>query len=233
MPGDGALAPRTRRSRRGGVTAIVLAAGLSSRMAAPKAVLPLRGKPLLAHVLDALQASQVREILVVLGADADRVRREVPMGEARAVLNPEYAMGMSTSIRAGLRAASRGAEAFLIVLGDQPLVSAATVDALLERRVATDARVLVPTYDGVRGNPVLLHRSLSAEMESVEGDVGCRGVVAAHAQEVVEVRVDDPGILVDVDNAEDLRSIEDALRAGTPLARLALARVKGRPGRAE
>ncbi len=213
---------------RGGVTAIVLAAGLSSRMAAPKPVLPLRGKPVLAHVLDALRASRVREILVVLGAEADRVQREVPMGEARVVLNPDYAQGMSTSIRAGLRAASGGREAFLIVLGDQPLVSTATFDALLEQWASTGARILVPTYEGVRGNPVLLHRSLSAEMESLEGDVGCRALVARHGREVVEVQVEDPGILVDVDTVEDLRRIEDALRTGTPPARLAAARVKGR-----
>ncbi len=196
-------------------------------MGAPKAILPLRGKAILTRVLDALRASQVREILVVLGAEADRIRKEVPMRGARVVVSPDYGLGISASIRTGLRAASPGADAFLIVLGDQPLVTTATIDVLLSRREGTGARILVPTYHGVRGNPVLLHRSLSAEMESVQGDVGCRGVVASHQNEVVEVPVDDAGILVDVDTKEDLRRIEEALAEGTPLARLAEPRMRG------
>ena len=81
----------------------------------------------------------------------------------------------------------------------------------------------------MRGNPVLLDRSLSAQMESLRGDVGCRGLVAAHAAEVVEVPVDDPGILIDVDTADDLRRVEAALREGTPLSRLAEDRRRGAP----
>lgn len=220
----------TRSSaRRGGVTAILLAAGLSSRMGAPKPLLRIRGKPVLARVLDALRASDLREVVVVLGAEADRVRRDVPLEGTRVVLNPDYARGMSTSIRAGLRAASPEAEAYLIVLGDQPLVSPSTVHALVARQETTGARILVPTYAGVRGNPVLLDRSLSAEIESIRGDVGCRGIVASHEGEVVEVPVDDPGILVDADTPEDVRRIEAALREGTPLARLVEDRLAAEP----
>jgi len=193
-------------------------------MGEPKPLLRLAGRPLLVHVLNALRASGISGIVVVLGAEADRVRRETPLGGTRVVLNPDYAEGMSSSVRAGVRAAS-GAAGFLIVLGDQPLVSSATFDALLARQKATRARILVPTYSRVRGNPVLFDASLSAEIESVAGDVGCRGIVAAHASEVVEVPVDDPGILIDVDTPEDLRRIEAALRDGSPIALLAADRI--------
>ena len=205
---------------RGGVTAILLAAGRSSRMGTPKPLLLLAGKPLLARSLDALRDGGVGEIVVVLGAEADRVRRGVSLEGTRVVVNEEFEAGMSASIRAGLRGASADAEAYLIVLGDQPLVAPATIRALVERRAATRARILVPTYLGVRGNPVLLEASLSAEIKAVRGDVGCRGVVAAHKAEVVEVPVDDPGILLDVDTPEELRRIAAALRAGTPVSHL-------------
>ncbi len=212
--------PRTPPMPRGGVAAVVLAAGTSSRMGRPKALLRLADKPLLAHVLDSLRASGLTEIVVVLGADADRIREEVPLEGARVVLNPDYAEGMSSSIRAGVRAASPMAEAFLIVLGDQPLLSATTIDALVARRRDTHPRALVPTFRGMRGNPVMLDRSLLPEIEAVRGDVGCRGVLADHADEVVEVAVDDPGILLDVDTPRDLEVLAAALRQGTPLERL-------------
>ena len=204
----------------GGVTAIVLAAGASARMGMPKPLLPLAGKPLLAHSLDALRQGGLREIVVVLGAEAERVRRVVSLDGMSVAVNPDPAQGMSSSIRAGLRAAPPETAAFLIVLGDQPLVAPGTIRALVARQEATGARILVPTYGGVRGNPVLLHRSLSAEMEAVRGDVGCRGVVARHASEVMEVRVDDPGILVDVDTPDDLERLEAVLQKGLPLSRL-------------
>lgn len=209
-----------RGVRRGGVTAIVLAAGLSSRMGQSKPLLPLHGKPLLVYAVDALRMSDVAEIVVVLGAGSEKVRSEVPLEGTRVVVNADFARGMSSSIRAGLRAASPGTEAFLLVLGDQPLVATSTFNTLIARQEATSARVLVPTYSGVRGNPVLLHRSLSSEVESITGDVGCRGVIAGHADEVVEVPVDDPGILVDVDTPEEFLRVETAIREGAPLAQL-------------
>lgn len=186
-------------------------------MGEPKPLLRLRGRPLLLHALEALRASDVGEIVVVLGAEADRVRRAIALEGTRVVVNPEYAEGMSSSIRTGLRAASPEAEAFLIVLGDQPFVTSSTLNTLIARQEATRARILVPTYRGVRGNPVLLHRSLAPEVDALTGDVGCRGVVAGHGDEVVEVPVDDPGVLVDVDTPDDLHEIESAARDGTSL----------------
>ncbi len=210
-----AKTPGAKGSR--GVWAILLAAGLSTRMADPKPLVRVAGRPLLAHALDALRQSNVDGIVIVLGAAADRVHTEIPFEGERVVVNPDFAEGMSTSIRSGLRATDPRSEAFLIVLGDQPLVRASTLDALLARRVATGARILVPVYRGVRGNPVLLDRSLRTEIESISGDIGCRGIVAAHASEVLEVPLDDPGILIDVDTPEDVRRIEAALARGTPL----------------
>ncbi len=186
-------------------------------MGQPKLLVPLAGSPILARTLEVLRQTEVDEILLVLGADADRIRREIPLSGVHAILNPDAAKGMSSSVRAGVRAAASSSEAFLIVLGDQPLVAPATISALMARRKATGARILVPTYHGARGNPVLLHRSLSEEIAVLTGDVGCRGVVRAHNAEVLEVPVDDPGILVDLDTAEDVSQVEALLARGAPL----------------
>ncbi len=213
-------------ARKGGVAAIVLAAGVSSRMGEPKPLLRLGDKPLLAHVLERLRDSDVGEIVVVLGAQADRILGELPLEGTRVAFNPDFAQGMSASIRAGLAAVSDRSEAFLLVLGDQPFVSSATFNALIARHEATHARVLIPTYQGVRGNPVLLHRSLSSEVESISGDVGCRGVVAEHAAEVVEVPVEDPGVLLDLDTPEDVARVRAALSDDAPLEGLVQGRLQ-------
>ncbi len=210
---------------RGGVSAVVLAAGSSMRMGQPKLLVPLAGRPILARTLDALRGTGVHEILVVLGADADRIRREVPMDDVRVILNPNAAKGMSTSIRAGVRGAASSSEAFLIVLGDQPLVASGTVDALLARWNATRARIVVPAYRGVRGNPVLLDRSLSKEIGSITGDVGCREVVQAHLAEVLAVPVDDPAVLIDLDTLEEVSRAEALLARGASLDEMAASRV--------
>lgn len=212
--------PRVPEAPGPSVAAIVVAAGSSSRMGQHKPLMRLRGKPLLEYCLECVRASSAREIILVLGADADRTRHEIPLEGIRVVVNDGYREGMSSSIRVGLKAATPGAAAYLIVLGDQPFVTARTIDAMIARYDSTRAAAVVPTFRRTRGNPVLLDRSLAPEIESVRGDVGCRGVIAAHAAEVVEVPVDDPGVLLDVDTPEDLEAFENALRMGTPLERL-------------
>ena len=196
------------------MSAIVLAAGASTRMGRAKALVPLAGRPLLAHVLSSVRRSRAQDIVVVLGHDAERIRREVPLDGARAVMNPRYAEGMSTSIRAGVQAATPGSRAFLVVLGDQPLVAPDTFDALIDRWSATGAKILIPTFRGARGNPVLLDRSLSAEIDGITGDQGCRAIFPGHSKDISEVEVDDPGVLIDVDTEEQVGRVQAALDRG-------------------
>lgn len=202
------------------ITAVVLAAGTSSRMAAPKPLLRLAGEPMLARVLSSVRGSRVGQVVVVLGAERDRVRREVPLDGATVVDNPEYAAGMSTSIRAGLRAAHQGADAFVIVLADQPFVSPATINALIDARAETGARILIPTFRGMRGNPVLVDGSLADEVAAITGDQGCRAIFGHHPNEIREVPVGDPGVLIDFDTKEQVVRAEETLARGAPLESL-------------
>jgi molybdenum cofactor cytidylyltransferase len=184
------------------ISAIVLAAGAATRFGASKQLAPIGGKPLLEHVLGALRASVIDDVVVVLGAHADAIRRHVGFTSERVVLNSDYALGMSTSIQAGLRALPADVEAAMIVLGDQPYVRARTLDALVGEYRRTRAAAVIPAYRGTRGNPVIVDRALFAELLALRGDVGGRSIFATHHVTVLDV--DDPGVIADIDTAGDL-----------------------------
>jgi xanthine dehydrogenase accessory factor len=204
------------------MSAIVLAAGTSSRMGHPKPLLEVRGQRLLERVLEAVQHSTAEEIIVVLGSEADRVLEEVSLDGANVVVNERYPEGMSTSIRAGIHSLSSEAESTLVVLADQPFLQPETLDALGEQWKATGAPVLIPTFQGVRGNPVLLDRSVFSDVRGITGDRGCRSIFGNYEGEIVEVPVSDPGVLLDIDTEEQLERLTRDLEEGEALETLAL-----------
>ncbi|MFQ5907536.1 MAG: NTP transferase domain-containing protein [Thermoplasmata archaeon] len=204
------------------ISAIVLAAGTSSRMGRPKPLLEVGGQKLLERVLESVQGSSAEEVVVVLGSEADRIREEVSLDGANVVVNERYPEGMSTSIRAGIRSLSSGAESVLIVLGDQPFLQAETLDTLGKEWKATGAPVLIPTFQGVRGNPVLLDRSVFGDVRGITGDRGCRSIFGNYEGEIVEVPVPDPGVLLDIDTEEQLGRVAHDLEEGEALETLAL-----------
>jgi len=221
MPPRGGRTPRTVPPGRG-VVAVVLAAGLSSRMGRPKPLVSLGGRTLLERTLRILRETEVGRIVVVLGSHADEVRRAVDLEGTLVVENPHFADGMSGSLRAGLAALPRGASHVLTVLADQPFVAPSSIDRLIAAARAGDGRIYLPTFRGVAGNPVLFDASLVAEAETIEGDQGCRAMFPGHAAELREVPVDDPGILVDVDTPQELGALERAFRDGAPVAEAVL-----------
>jgi molybdenum cofactor cytidylyltransferase len=182
------------------ISAIVLAAGEASRFGRCKQLLVLDGKTLIEHVLDRVRQSRVDEVLVVLGAHAEAIRAKIP--DACIVINDDYANGMSTSIQAGLRATN--ADAAMIVLADQPFIAPSSLDALINAYEQQRARIVIPTFEGARGNPVIIDRTLFAEVMELRGDVGCRAIFGRHAEGIVTVAVDDRGVVTDIDTIEDL-----------------------------
>lgn len=189
------------------VAAIVLAAGMSQRMGAPKQLLRLGSKTLLEHTLGNVRSSNVDQIVLVLGAAANEIRTHVPTGELTIVVNADYAQGMGTSLRCGVAALSPETQAVLVVLADQPVVSSATLNQLIDGYLESRPQVLIPTYRGFRGNPVLLDRSLFPELMTLAGDVGCRAIFGSHTQGIHKLAVGDPGILLDVDSTEDWKTL--------------------------
>lgn len=198
------------------IAAVVLAAGRSSRMGEPKQLLPVDGRASLELVLESLRAAGVDEVVLVLGFAAEEIRRQIAPESfegVRVVVNPRFEEGMAGSLREGLSALRENADAALIVLADQPLVRSGTMDRTVEKFRAGGGGIVIPTYKGKRGNPVLLGREIFAEAMALTGDTGCRAIFAEHASRIVEVEVDDPGILQDMDTREDYERLRDGVRS--------------------
>ncbi len=185
-------------------------------MGRSKPLIRLRDLPLLRHVIDRLKESTVNDILVVLGYDSATIRQAVSLEGVRVVENPEYADGMSTSIRAGLRAVRDDSEAALIVLADQPLVSSKTINRIVDYFRDRKPGILIPVFRGFQGNPVLIARRLFPEMSRITGDIGCRAIFDDHPTDIETIEVDDAGVLIDIDTPEDLeRAIRLSKNSGT------------------
>lgn len=188
------------------VAAVILAAGASRRYGEDKLLVELEGKPLLQHAVDAANASRADEIIVVVGHDADAVLASIRLGRARAVRNPDHGAGQSTSLRLGIRAAS-ASDAVVILLGDQPRVTARLIDALIARARLTAATAVVSSLDGRRSPPTLLRRELWPALEGISGDVGAREILAGRDDvDVLDVTAELGG-LEDVDRPSDLARI--------------------------
>ncbi|MFG1428438.1 NTP transferase domain-containing protein [Roseixanthobacter glucoisosaccharinicivorans] len=188
------------------VAAIVLAAGRGTRMGGPNKLLEeVGGRPVVRRVVEAALASRASSVLVVTGHERARVERILAGLPVTFVHNPAFAEGLSTSVRAGISAVPDGAGAALVMLGDMPLVGPQILDTLVEAFDPDAGRLIVlPVADGRRGNPVLWDRRFFDALAKLEGDVGARHLIAAHAEAVVEIEVEGPGAFLDVDTPEAL-----------------------------
>ncbi|HXY50646.1 MAG TPA: NTP transferase domain-containing protein [Terriglobales bacterium] len=193
-----------------GTSAVILAAGISTRMGEVKQLLQVDGRPLLQHVLDHVRASEISEIILVLGHAADAIRRELDLEPIKLVVNEDYRGGMGCSLKAGLSAVDPQAKAAIVVLADQPFVRPFTLDRLIREHARSGAQIVIPTYHGFRGNPVLLDRRVFPEVMGIGGDVGCRAIFGDHAEGIVKVPVEDVGILLDIDRPGDYEKLRSA-----------------------
>jgi molybdenum cofactor cytidylyltransferase len=186
------------------VAAVILAAGRSTRMGQAKQLLPLGNTTVLETTIANVQRSAASEVVLVLGAAADRIRLQPGI---HTVFNPNYEQGMASSLQAGISALSPAITAALIVLGDQPFVQPATLDQLISSHHHAGDSILIPTWQGTRGNPVLIPRGLFPEVMQLEGDTGCRVLFGRHPEALENIEVEDEGILLDIDNQEDYRRL--------------------------
>lgn len=188
----------------------MLAAGLSARMGTDKALVPIAGKPMLERALGVLHESQVDEIVVVLGHSAALIQETVSFGSARAVINQAYREGIASSLQTGLASISPCAQAALIVLADQPFLKPETIDLLIGEYRSKKPEIVIPVYNGLRGNPVLLDCSVFGEVASLTGDIGCRAIFANHTAGILKLPVEDAGVLLDFDTKEDVARFEQS-----------------------
>jgi molybdenum cofactor cytidylyltransferase len=193
------------------ISAILLAAGLSSRMGRPKALLPLpAGGTFLSHLLNTLQAAEVDDVVVVIGHQGDAVASSLSDGKlpARMAVNRAYRSGQLSSVIIGLNAVDRPeVDAILLALVDVPLVSAQTVRMVMDRYRTTHAPVVRPVHGGRHGHPVLIDRSLFGALRALDAETGMKPLVRANASEAGDVEVDDEGAFADIDTPEDYQRL--------------------------
>ncbi len=185
------------------VSAILLAAGKSERMGQNKLLMSFEGGTVIGRTLDNLLASRAGEIVVVLGSRAQDVSAAIGKRDVALVLNPGYARGMSTSLITGLQMISKQAKFVMVALGDQPFVTPQTYDKLIEAALVTDKGIVVPVFRKKRGNPILIHAGYIPEVLLFTGDVGGRELLAKYPEDVLEVKVPDDGVIINVNTPEE------------------------------
>ncbi len=184
------------------VSAIILGAGLSRRMGEEnKLFLPIGGKPMIEWVIQHVGSAGVDEIILV-GSELslDRLKK-FENTRTKVVDNPDYQSGMTSSIQAGVEMAA--GDGYMICLGDQPNIKTPTYDVLLDAFSSNPAAIVLPFYQGEKGNPVILPKVFHADILAHEEPEGCKGIVMANKELVIQVDVDDPGVLQDIDTKTD------------------------------
>jgi molybdenum cofactor cytidylyltransferase len=191
------------------IPAVVLAAGRSSRMGRAKASLPLGdGDTFLTHIVRTFRDAGADDVIVVVGHEAQAIADSFSFSglAARFVVNADYDRGQLSSLIAGLAAIDRpGVRAALVTLVDVPLVSAATVRAVVERYRASHAPIVRPTSGARHGHPLLIDRSIFDELRAADPDSGAKPIVRAHATPAGDLPIDDEGAYTDIDTEEDYR----------------------------
>ena len=186
------------------IVAVILSAGESSRMGQPKALLPIDGQTFIEKIVGALARTRVGQIIVVLGHDAEMLKRRLEHLAVAFLVNADYKSGQLSSLQTAVRRlqSDRECDGMLVHLVDHPYISSKLVDMMIERFYASNKLIVVPRYQGKRGHPVIFSRALFAELLNAPLDQGAKAVVNAHRDETLEIETDDPGIAVDVDTPE-------------------------------
>jgi molybdenum cofactor cytidylyltransferase len=194
------------------VGAVVLAAGRSTRMGAQNKLLAdIDGTPMVRAVVKTALASKAWPVLVVTGHMAAEVSAALAGLEVTLVANPDYATGLASSLKAGIRALPEPCAGALILLGDMPRIMPEDLDRLIDTFIAGNGmRIVAPTHQGKRGNPIIWPPALFSELLRLEGDAGARGLLTERAGQVDEVELDTIGIFADVDTPEELARMRRA-----------------------
>jgi molybdenum cofactor cytidylyltransferase len=192
------------------IVAVVLAAGESSRMGRPKALLPIEGIRFIEKIVSSFQSTKVGKILVVLGHNAEEMRQKIADLPVLIVVNNEYKKGQLSSLVAAIRdiqsrQSSAELDGILVHLVDHPYVNPILVDVMIDRFYESNKLIVVPRYHGRRGHPVIFSRSLFSELLNAALDQGAKAVVHAHQKDTLEIDTEDEGVTIDIDTPEEYR----------------------------
>jgi molybdenum cofactor cytidylyltransferase len=188
------------------IAGIILSAGESKRMGTPKQLLPWRKTFILQQVIENTQASRLGMILLVLGSHADEIAGKIKISsKTRIVNNRDFKEGMSSSVKCGVNNAPEAAEAFMLLLGDQPSIDPDIINKLIDCYQTDKHGIIIPVYDGRRGHPVVFDVKYKQELLAI-GDGGAKVVVDNHVRDILEVHVVSPEVLTDIDTPQDYQN---------------------------
>ena len=189
------------------ISAILLAAGQSKRMNGEnKLAKKIKGIPLIKCALNNILKSSVNEIIIVLGYQSEIIEKLIDKNDKiKFVFNPNFETGMASSIKKGVENLSKETNAFFISLGDMPSINYDTYDQLIECK--KNQKIIVPMFKGQKGNPVLFPKSFEKIMLSIQGDYGAKKILENNKKQVLNIEINDPGIIKDIDVLDDFNSL--------------------------
>ena len=191
------------------IVGLILAAGKSERMGKLKTLLPFGGETVLGAAYKLLKSSSLDAVRVVLGHRAEEVKQLVGLPDEDVVINPDYEQGMLSSVKEGLRAAQGlDPRAVLLYPADHPGVGPEVIERLLAGFQDSGKAIVVPVFQGRRGHPVIFGKALFDELLAASPDVGARQVVRSNPDKILEVEVEHPGVVRDIDTPEDYRRLK-------------------------
>jgi molybdenum cofactor cytidylyltransferase len=183
------------------LAAVILAAGESSRMGSPKAVLTFQGRPFLEHLIQVTQHPRVGPRRIVLGANAEGISSRLKLDPAMVVVNPDWKLGQLSSIHAALRSLPAGTtDGVILCLVDHPLITTHLVGELIESFYESGKPIVLPTYKGRRGHPAIFSSALYPELLAAPPETGARAVVWAHAADLLEVPTVEEGAVLNLND---------------------------------
>jgi molybdenum cofactor cytidylyltransferase len=186
------------------IAAVILSAGESSRMGRPKALLPIDGQTFIEKIVGALNDAWIGRIIVVLGHNAEEMKRRIDFLPVEILVNPDYKLGQLSSLQVAVRHLENSADCdgLLVHLVDHPYVAPALVTAMIERFYQSGKLIVVPRHQGKRGHPVIFARKLFGELLAAPSDQGAKAVVNAHRDETLEIDTVEVGVTLDIDTPE-------------------------------
>ena len=186
------------------IVAVVLSAGESSRMGRAKALLPIEGQTFIERIVGALKQGGIERIIVVLGFNAEEIRRQIVGLPVEILVNPHYKRGQLSSLQVALRHldADKSCVGTMVHLVDHPYIDPKLVSLMLQRFDQSTHSIVVPRHQGKRGHPVIFSRELFGELLGAPLDQGAKAVVNAHRDATLEIDAEDAGITLDIDTPE-------------------------------
>lgn len=186
--------------------AIVLAAGESKRMGSPKMLLDFGGKTMIERVIQNVINSEISDVIVVLGAEREKLTKIVERMPVSHCFNENYREGMLSSVKCGFRNVPADTDAVLVFQGDQPFISPVVINSVIEKYLSSEFGLVMPVFDGKRGHPLLIDRKYFSEIELLDSSEGLRSLARKNSNDVLEVYTNQTGILRDFDTYDEYKN---------------------------